>query len=78
MRTTSYAAPTARTPNPIGMSQRSKSRCPSCGTTELLTVTFDREGRETCFRVCPPCEAKWWESDGDRMDLPSALPLVAR
>jgi hypothetical protein len=61
-----------------GMSERTRSRCPSCRTTELLTVTFHVDGRETLFRVCPPCEAKWWERDGDKLDLPSALPLVAR
>lgn len=54
------------------------TRCSSCGSEELLTVTFDAEGTQVLFRVCAHCEARWWERDGATLDLPSVLPLVAR
>lgn len=55
----------------------SQASCPSCGAGDLLTVTFEAEGAQVLFRVCPPCEARWWERDGERIDLSAALPLVA-
>ncbi len=55
---------------------RPTNPCPSCGATELLTIGFGDEGHQVVFRVCPPCESKWWERDGRSMDLATALPLL--
>jgi len=50
--------------------------CPTCGSDQLLTVTFDLDGSAVLFRTCPPCEAKWWEHDGVRIERAAAIPLV--
>lgn len=50
--------------------------CPSCGSDQLLSVSFEETGVD--FRICPECEQKWWERDGATMDLATVLPLVAR
>lgn len=57
---------------------RNVTECPSCGSEDLLTVSFDAEGTQVLFRVCSHCEARWWERDGATLDLSSVLPLVAR
>lgn len=50
--------------------------CPSCNSTELVTVSFEREDTTVIFRACPPCEAKWWERDGTLIDRDAAIPIV--
>jgi hypothetical protein len=50
--------------------------CPSCGSGEVVAVTFEVGGSMIVFRACPPCEAKWWEQDGDTIDRETAIPLV--
>lgn len=50
--------------------------CPSCGSGEVVAVTFGVGDSLIVFRACPPCEAKWWEQDGDAIDRETAIPLV--
>lgn len=50
--------------------------CPSCGSSEVVAVTFGVGDSLVVFRTCPPCEAKWWERDGDHIDRETAIPLV--
>ncbi|HEX6261349.1 MAG TPA: hypothetical protein VF097_00730 [Actinomycetota bacterium] len=50
--------------------------CPGCGSSEVVVVTFGVGDSPIVFRTCPPCEAKWWEQDGDLIDRETAIPLV--
>lgn len=53
-----------------------RTTCPSCGSGEVVAVTFGVGDSLIVFRTCPPCEAKWWERDGDPIDREIAIPLV--
>ena len=77
MTLSDYADRMACRPMPKSMSTNAHhAACPSCGSGELVTVSFEREGATVIFRTCPPCEAKWWERDGTRIDRDAALPIV--
>lgn len=77
MRPVGYAASPAREPTKVSMTTNARpmTHCPSCGGKDLLTIGFgDAEG--VLFRICPPCEARWWERDGDSLDLSAVLSLL--
>jgi len=58
------------------MKTHTKPSCPSCGSEELVAVSFERDGATVVFRSCPPCEAKWWERDGAPIERETAIPIV--
>lgn len=62
--------------NPMNTDAVSTTACPTCGSDQLLTVTFEIDGSMVLFRTCPPCESKWWEHDGVAIDRDVAIPLV--
>jgi DNA-directed RNA polymerase subunit M/transcription elongation factor TFIIS len=72
-----HALEPRRAPTTKGMNaNRNAAGCRNCPNDEVLTVTFTADDAQVFFRVCPRCETKWWEREGDQMDLGSALPHV--
>ncbi|MGH2724464.1 MAG: hypothetical protein ACRDI0_09415 [Actinomycetota bacterium] len=45
---------------------REATRCPACGGS-LMTISLRMAEGEAIYRICPPCEANWWERDGTRV-----------
>lgn len=60
--------------DPVVMNTRAKeaTRCPVCHG-DLLSVSMRMKGGMATFRLCPPCETKWWERDGTRVSRETAL-----
>jgi uncharacterized protein with PIN domain len=54
------------------------SRCPECGSAELLRVDLTVEAVPMAFTTCPNCEARWWERNGSGLPLSAVLEAVAK
>jgi uncharacterized protein with PIN domain len=54
------------------------TRCPECGSAELLRVDLTVEAVPMAFTSCPQCEARWWERDGSALPLTAVLAAVGR
>ena len=51
--------------------------CPSCGSNDITAIGIDlRAGSELNFFSCRVCEEKWWQRDGERMDLADVIDLT--
>ncbi|MEA3502241.1 MAG: hypothetical protein U9R47_05650 [Actinomycetota bacterium] len=53
-------------------------RCSTCGQDTVIEIELKLpDGSEVVFCSCHRCEAKWWDRDGEQLDL-DALVDVAR
>jgi DNA-directed RNA polymerase subunit M/transcription elongation factor TFIIS len=54
-------------------------RCPECGSEDATNIVIRlQEDDSVQFYACRNCEAKWWERDGDTIDLDEVLHLTAQ
>lgn len=54
-------------------------RCPSCAGEDSIQIEIGVRDLDTVqFFSCRLCEAKWWEHEGDPIDLDEVLNLAAR
>lgn len=52
--------------------------CPSCGSNDITAIGIDlRPGSEFNFFACRVCEEKWWQQDGEKIDLADVIDLTA-
>jgi hypothetical protein len=52
--------------------------CPYCQGLDCIQIEIRLKGEETVqFFSCRRCETKWWERDGDTIDLEEVLHLTA-
>jgi transposase-like protein len=52
--------------------------CPYCQGQDCIQIEIRLKGEETVqFFSCRRCETKWWERDGDTIDLEEVLHLTA-
>jgi hypothetical protein len=62
-----------------GSGQEEPMRCPECGSEDATNIVIRlREEDSVQFYACRDCEAKWWERDGDTIDLDEVLHLTAQ
>ncbi|MEA2022809.1 MAG: hypothetical protein U9N79_00810 [Actinomycetota bacterium] len=53
-------------------------RCSTCGQDSVIEIELKLpDGSEVVFCSCHRCESKWWDRDGEHLDL-DALVDVAR
>ena len=52
------------------------SRCPACGSQDVMSVGVTLVGSALAFSFCVGCEWKGWESEGRSLPLSSILDLV--
>ncbi len=53
-------------------------RCSTCGQESVIQIELTLpDGSEVIFCSCHRCESKWWDRDGEHLDL-DALVDVAR
>jgi transposase-like protein len=69
-----------RTENYDVMSVESKhmTKCPACGSLDLVHISMTLEGSGIRFHACHSCEERWWEKDGLRIPLRAVLDLVPK
>jgi transposase-like protein len=55
-----------------------RMRCPSCEDEDCIHIEINLNTDERLqFYSCRRCEAKWWERDGDTIELDEVLTLTA-
>ena len=53
-------------------------KCPECGLTNTTEIQLNLKDEDSVkFYSCRKCEAKWWERDGDSIELDEVLSLTA-
>ena len=51
--------------------------CPSCTQTDVLEIEhLLPDGTEVRFFACHNCEQKWWNRDGEDIDISQVLEIV--
>lgn len=51
--------------------------CPSCGR-EMVDIEMSLRGSKVVLHACSFCETRWWDRDGETVDLDRVLSLVRR
>jgi formate dehydrogenase maturation protein FdhE len=54
------------------------TRCPACGSRDVLNVAMTVVELPLSFAFCSACEWKGWEQEGHSMSLSSVLGIVHR
>ena len=53
--------------------------CPRCNQTDVLEIEHVLpDGIEVCFFACHNCEEKWWNREGEEIDISQVLEIVRR
>src|SRR5439155_19785701 len=48
--------------------------CPQCGSRNVININLTMEdGNPVSFYSCHNCDKRWWNKDGDPIDLPTLL-----
>lgn len=51
--------------------------CPHCRSAVLVQVGVSLAGSRFTMHSCPGCETRWWDRDGELVDLDGILTTVA-
>jgi formate dehydrogenase maturation protein FdhE len=62
----------------MSVRSRQQVKCPSCESSDVVTISMSFEGSGIEFRACHACEERWWEKDGARIPLKVVLDLVPK
>lgn len=54
------------------------TRCPSCGSDDLVTISMTMVESDILFRACHGCENRWWERDGYTVSLDTVVDLIPK
>ena len=56
------------------------TKCPQCGSADLLVVQLVPRDRPMQFHTCRHCENRWWEDahDGSDVQLTTVIRELAR
>lgn len=53
--------------------------CPKCGSANVININLTTEtGEPISFYSCHECDNRWWNRDGEPIDLPEVLELAKR
>jgi hypothetical protein len=52
------------------------STCPRCSSS-LTEIRLEQAGRMMVMRSCSTCDSRWWQRDGQDVDLTAVLTTVA-
>lgn len=57
---------------------RHEMECPQCHAKDCTEIRLHLKGEEKVeFFSCRRCEAKWWEREGDTIELDEVLNLAS-
>jgi hypothetical protein len=51
--------------------------CPHCRQPGLVEIDILLRGRHFVMHSCAVCEKRWWENEGETVELSRVLSLVA-
>jgi hypothetical protein len=53
--------------------------CSTCGQSSVIQIELTLpDGSEVVFCSCHRCESKWWDREGERLDLDSLIDVARR
>lgn len=54
-------------------------RCSTCGEDTVIEIELKLpDGSEVVFCSCHRCESKWWDRDGEHLDLDALVDVTRR
>ena len=54
-------------------------RCEECGNDSVIQIELTLpDGSEVIFCSCHRCESKWWDRDGEQLELDALIDLNRR
>lgn len=54
-------------------------RCPGCGSSDVTNINLTMEdGEPVAFYSCHACEKRWWDREGEPVELAKVLQLARR
>lgn len=57
----------------------SSGTCANCGGTDAIEIRLRlNDDTEVDFHCCHRCEHRWWDADGELIDLTAVLELARR
>ncbi len=52
--------------------------CTSCGEASVIQIEMSLpDGTEVVFNSCHVCETKWWDRDGEPVEVDGIIDLVS-
>lgn len=52
--------------------------CTSCGQSSVIQIDMSLpDGTEVVFNSCHVCERKWWDRDGEPVEVDGIIDLVS-
>ena len=51
--------------------------CPRCKTSRLVEIELTIDKRAVTMRSCSRCDTRWWDSEGESLQLPGVLELAS-
>ncbi len=53
--------------------------CATCGASTVIEIELTLpDGTEVAFYTCHKCETRWWNRDGQSLDLEVVLDLASK
>jgi transcriptional regulator NrdR family protein len=50
--------------------------CPRCRKARLVEITLTVQGASVRMRSCSTCDTRWWDREGEAIDLAGVLDLA--
>lgn len=51
--------------------------CPKCNKSSLVEIGLTVGKRPVRMRNCSACDSRWWDSEGESLQLPGVLQLAS-
>ena len=51
--------------------------CPRCKRSRLVEIVLKIGDRPVRMRNCSGCDTRWWDSEGEALELPGVLELAS-
>ena len=51
--------------------------CPRCNRSRLVEIALKVGDRQLRMRNCSNCDTRWWDSEGEALELPGVLELAS-
>ncbi|MEN8113746.1 MAG: hypothetical protein ABFS21_05110 [Actinomycetota bacterium] len=62
-----------------GQTTNNTLRCTTCGDSSVIQIELKLpDGSEVVFCSCHRCESKWWDRDGEHLDLDALVEVTRR
>jgi Zn-finger nucleic acid-binding protein len=51
--------------------------CPVCRASRMVEIEITLQGDAVRMRACSRCDTRWWERDGESIELEGVLEMAA-